>query len=254
MSLSVGCLVVREKPVHLTVARQLRGSLGDDLDDLGDECQVRNQTITLDIVWTKIIFLEDWRDDCCLLFCDPWSRPCCKETLHIVQMKGSNSFIGTPVGWTWAWGPVNRTSADRMRSFRISFMEQGWKEVKDASVSLVNVSASADDFLSCTALTLRFKVSDVYFFYIVDLPGLDGFTLLPTTLHIMHNTRAYSLHASTGFNKSWKHRVRRYICRGFMRFYITTIRRFRLVVLTQDVYKNPLKTVNSKAGWQVRCS
>ena len=64
--LSVGWLVVRKEPVHLKVARQLRSN--NPFDDLGDECQVRNRTITLDIVWIEIMFLEDRCDDSCLLW------------------------------------------------------------------------------------------------------------------------------------------------------------------------------------------
>ena len=44
-------------------------------------------------------------------FCDSGSRPCCKETLHIVQMNGSNlsrNSRGMDVGR----GSVNRTSAE----------------------------------------------------------------------------------------------------------------------------------------------
>ena len=64
--LSVGWLVVRKEPVHLKVAHQLLSN--NPFDDLGDECQVRNWTITLDIVWIKIMFFEDWCDDSSLLW------------------------------------------------------------------------------------------------------------------------------------------------------------------------------------------
>ena len=56
----------KKEPVHLKVAHQLRSN--NPFYDIGDECQVRSRTITLDIVRIKIIFLEDWRDDSCLMW------------------------------------------------------------------------------------------------------------------------------------------------------------------------------------------
>ena len=53
--------MIWKEPVHLKVARQLLSN--NPFDDLGNESQVRNWTITLDIVWIKIMFLEDWCDD-----------------------------------------------------------------------------------------------------------------------------------------------------------------------------------------------
>ena len=45
-------------------------------------------------------------------------------------------------------------------SFRTSSIKQDWEEVKDASVSLVKVGASAVEVSSRTALTLSWKNPD----------------------------------------------------------------------------------------------
>ena len=93
-------------------------------------------------------------------FFDSKSRPCCKETLHMVQMNGINSSRNSRRIDVGRRSGEQDFGGDRMRSFRTSSIDQGWKKVKDASVSLVKVGASAVEVSSRTALILSWKNPD----------------------------------------------------------------------------------------------
>ena len=75
----------------------------------------------------------------------------------MVQMNGSNSSRNSRRMDVGRGSSKQDFGGDRMRSFRTSSIEQGWKELKDASVRLVKVGASAVEVSSRTALILSWK-------------------------------------------------------------------------------------------------
>ena len=99
MPLSVGWWVVREEPVYLKVARQLW--CNDPFNDLGDECQVRDRSVTLEIVRIEIVFRSwglAWR--WLLSVIQGADRVAGK---HCTRCRWTGTTrLGTPLGWTWA--------------------------------------------------------------------------------------------------------------------------------------------------------
>ena len=174
----------------------------------------------------------------------------------MMQMNGSNSSRNSRKMNVGRGSSEQDFGGDRMRNFRTSSVEQGWKEVKDASVSLVNVGSSAVEVSSRTALTLSWKNPDSVSAEMSDVEGGMTRSFRWRLLSTDHSFLEFpALEAIFAFQKLSSFRSSRFRFRSISRIHAMQsiserVRLYRLShILTS--FRGPAVVVVPRCQWSI---